>query len=140
MPNCVLHVEGVDFEPELYLSQSDLVAFRVWRKGDAKGRSKKRSKQFYDCSGFSVVVSEADGDLDQQIQDAICFMQKHDRDLKELAKMGSVEDQVMDFGYDCRLNSKVLMQGEYLPVTFLKLVAKFEINVALSMYPPLVSN
>lgn len=138
MPGCYFHIDGTEFNPDEFLSQSSFRPYRVWHVGEKISPVGPRSTRVFSDGGFRCNVSDVDGDLSGQIADAISFMHKFCKDLEALTTISVIETRLFDFGFDCRLNeTDVGLQGEYLPIEFLDLVAKFRIGVALSLYPAL---
>jgi hypothetical protein len=130
MPGCFLHVSGKRFEVDQFLASSTLKPYRVHHLGEPTIR--RRSGELYDDAGFSVDVSEVDGDLSVEVQDAIAFLQRHDAELARLATIPEVSDRRLDFGYYRR---DVFMQSEYLPPELLLLAGAHGIAIELSLYP-----
>ena len=136
MPGCYLRVAGTNFNPVLYLATTSLTPTDVWHTGEPLATTGPRASRKRKLSGFTCNVSDFDGQLDQQITDAIGFLTLHRDDLLRLNDDPSVEDRRFDFGFDSRLGvDDVAVQGEWLPVDFLQLVAELQIGVALSLYP-----
>lgn len=140
MPGCILHVAGVEFDPEAFLANSTFDPYTVWHRGEPVALKGPRSARIYEWSGFRCDVSKTDGNLNTQLADAIQFLTSHRADFERLATQDKVEDCRLDFGFDCRLSDQILMQGEYLPVEFLQLVGELRIAVALSLYPPMLAD
>jgi hypothetical protein len=128
MPGCVLHVSGERFEVDCFLASSTWKPYRVHHRGEATGRAGVD----YEDSGFSIDVSEVDGDLSAEIQDAIRFLQQHQAELARLATISEVTDRRFDFGYYYR---DVFMQSEYLPPELVRLAGTHGIAIELSLYP-----
>lgn len=135
MPGCILHIEGSGFDPDSFLANSTFRAYKVWRRGERVAEKGPRANRIHKRSGFRCDVSEVEGDLSRQIEDAVKFLQTHRREFERLLTIDVVDDCRLDFGYDCRLSDKIMMQGEYLPVEFLALVGQLQVAVALSLYP-----
>lgn len=135
MPGCILQVAGTDFDPDSFLANSTLQSYKVWRRGEPVALRGSRASRMHEWSGFRCDVSGVDGDLRGQVADAIGFISTHRADFERLAVLETVEDRQLDFGYDCRLGNGIAVQGDYLPVEFLRLVGQFNVAVALSLYP-----
>ncbi len=127
MPGCVFHVSGVNFNADSFLAESDLRPYRVHRRGEIGRRSKQHSD-----SGFSLDVSDADGDLAAEIADAINFLSKHEAELTRLRSQAGVSDMRLDFGYYRR---DVFLQCDYLPPELLARAGGLSIGIELSLYP-----
>ena len=101
--------------------------YRVTHKGEPK-RKGKRSK----CSGFSVEVSSAFGDLSKECRDAVAFLSEFHADLARLGKFKGVTDLWLDFGY---LRRDVAVQSDTLPADLLCLVGSLGLEICLTLYP-----
>ena len=136
MPGCYFRVSGADFAPDTFLASASLSGYSVWHAGEPLAKSGPRGSRVHHSSGFACDVSNVDGDLDGQLQDANDFLSANHNDLARLATDPNVEDRRLDFGVECRLGiDNVAVQGEWLPVDFLRWVAELRIGVALSLYP-----
>jgi hypothetical protein len=127
MSCCVLHVSGEDFDVDAYLAESTLRPYDVHHRGD------QRYSMVAPDSGFSLDVSDADGDLKAQVADAIRLLAEWEPELQRLRAFDGVQDIRLDFGYYRR--DDVFMQGEYLPPRLLALAGRYDIGIALSLYP-----
>jgi hypothetical protein len=125
MPGCVLHVRGEDFDADAFLAGSTLRPYRVHHRGEPS-----RSGS-YPHSGFSLVVSDADGDLKAEIADAIHFLSAHEAELLRLKEFADVSDLRLDFGLYRR---EVVAQFDYLPPQLLALAGRCGIGIELSQY------
>jgi hypothetical protein len=143
MPGCILRVGGRSFPPDEFLAGSGLRAYDIWHVGDPVKRRRPDPQRVYNNSGFNSHVSEADGMLRQEVEDAEAFLARYREDFLRLAADPHVEFCDLDFGYYCRLGqgnavhdkSVVCVQGEYLPNSFLRLAGELRVGVALSLYP-----
>jgi len=141
LPGCSFRVAGTNFDPDVFLASTCLNAYRVWHVGEPLAKAGLRASQFHESSGFACDVSAVDGDLDGQLQDAIAFLSANRAALARLANDPTIQDRRLDFGFDCRLDDdNIAVQGEWLPVDFLQLVAELKIGVALSLYPRTVDD
>jgi hypothetical protein len=137
MPGCVLRVGGAQFAPDLFLAASTFRAYQIWHCGEPESSVGRRSKIRHESSGFCCDVSSVDGNLHDQVEDAIVFLTHYHEEFIKLAKDPTVEDCQLDFGFDCRLGQDIAVQVEFLPVEFLRLVGELSVAVVLSIYPPL---
>jgi hypothetical protein len=139
MPGCVFQVAGTLFDPDPFLRNSSLSPYSIWHAGEPVAKVGPRANRNHEWSGFRCDVSDVDGDLSLQIQDAMKFLEKHQPDLEKLATDTTVEERRLNFGFDCRLGvGDVAVQGEWLPVDLLRLTGEFRVGIALSIYPPLI--
>jgi hypothetical protein len=79
-------------------------------------------------------VSNIDGDLSAQADDAIAFLRRHQTELARLARLPGATDRRLDFGYDRR---NVAVQCDYLPPELLASAGALGIGIELSLYEPL---
>jgi hypothetical protein len=128
MPGCVFHVSGQDFGVDEFLEATSLKPNQVWRRGEVRNRK----GEICEHSGFSMNVSEIDGDLAGQCEDAIIFLRRHKAELAQLAALPGANDRRLDFGYDRR---DVAVQCDYLPPELLALAGSLGIGIELSLYP-----
>ncbi len=141
LPGCYFRVAGTEFDPDVFLASTPLDAYSVWHVGEPLAKVGPRASQFRDSSGFACDVSSVDRDLDGQLQDAIAFLSANRADLARLDNDPAIQDRRLAFGYDCRLDDdNVAVQGEWLPVDFLQLVAELKIGVALLLFPRIVDD
>jgi len=133
MPGCIFGVYGDQLDLEMAKSLGFEID-RIVRKGDLLSSSKNKTAQ---TNYFLVVASSPDSmSLDEQIVDAELFLSQHAGMIQSLK---GVDEMVLDFAYDCRIGAgeggnQIWVQGEYLPVTFLKKCGELNVNIALSLY------
>jgi hypothetical protein len=128
MPGCVLHVRGEEFDVNAFLAESTLKPYDVHCRGDPR----RYHGGHHDDSGFSLDVSDIDGDLTGQVTDAMRLLAEWEPELQRLRSFGGVQDIRLDFGYDRR---DVALQCEYLPPSFLALAGRCGVGIELSLYP-----
>lgn len=126
MPGCVLHISGDDFRVDDFLSGSELQPYRVHHRGEVGRRSRVHTD-----SGFSLGVSDADGDLCKEIEDAIKFLNTNEPELRRLRDFPGVTDLRLDFGLYFR---NVAAQFDYLPPDLLASAGNLGIGIELSLY------
>lgn len=71
-------------------------------------------------------------DADQQIDDALTFVQRHEAALLTLAEFPRVDDRVLDFGIEDR---DVAAHVDSFPHESLAALGRFRIDLAVSRYP-----
>lgn len=135
MPGCVLRVCGTSFDPDAFLQGATLRPYTVWHRGEPQAKVGPWASRVHEHAGFCCDVSDVDGDLRGQLKDAEAFLKRYQDDLTRLAALATVEECQLDFGFTCRLGDAVVVQGEYLPVSFLLLAGQLKVAVALSLYP-----
>jgi len=136
MPGCVLHVVGETFEPTDVLQRLSFEPYSVFNKGDKRFPASATSGKLHSAGGFKCDLSRADGNLAQQVQDAIEFLARHFNDLNELRCEDSIQVKCLSFGYYFRPdNIDAFVQSDSLPVELLRLCAELRISIELSLYP-----
>jgi hypothetical protein len=127
---CVLNVVGVEFRPTDFTASSGLVVTRTWTKGE------KRIGPTVDThaeSGLSITVSDAAmSDFDQQVLDAIAFLEREDRELKQLLSCDGVDYAGLDFAVAMRFD--LVSRTTKLPPALVSLASKFGLGIDLSQY------
>jgi hypothetical protein len=131
---CVLRAFGAEFEPDVFLKGSTLIATKVWRKGDTRLRDGRKGAAVQVTAGINVGISDADlGDLRQQVQDAIGFLQSNREELVRLTSFPGVEDVWLDFGIAWRQD--VVTQTDSLSPNLVRLAGELGLGVEISHYP-----
>jgi hypothetical protein len=129
MPGCVFRVAGINFNIDDFLATTSLHPCDIYHKGAPRGQTGK----LYDKSGITVVVSEASGgELNQQIQDAIVFLENNKDELNRLQSYIEEAEMVLDFGI---WSKEIFVQSHYLPPKLLQLAGDTGIGIELSIYP-----
>lgn len=127
MPGCVLRASGDRFLPHEFLARSSFKACNVFLLGEPRG-----SASVWQTSGFTVEVSAASGEeLEQQVADAIVFLQQYQTELNRLADMEELEELRLDFGVN---RKSVFVQSNYLPPELLLLAGSLKIGIEISIY------
>ena len=83
-------------------------------------------------SGFCVDVRSVDGNLQEQIPDAIEFLRRNQTELVRLSAFSGISDKRLDFGY---VRRDVAVQYDYLPPELLSEAGALGIGIELSLYP-----
>ncbi len=134
MPGVVLHIRGTDFDPVAMLKSTRLTAYQSHNAGDTYTVGTNKGKPRPD-GGLSLSVSNADGNLTAEIEDAILFLNKHRDPLQVMLSDPSVEDARLDFGYYLRIGGSCFGQCDYLPPELLRLAGDLNVGIELSLYP-----
>lgn len=71
-------------------------------------------------------------EVDQQLDDAIDFLNRHEKALQQLAAYSGVEDAVLDFGIEDR---DVGAQADYFRPELLLAMGRLKIGLVVSRYP-----
>lgn len=129
MPCSVLRVYGTNFDVEGCLASSDLVVDAIHRRGE-----RRSANSVHEMSGFTVLVSEADGNqFQQQVQDAIAFLRSRSLELARLRSYPGVEGVTLDFGCDFPFK-RVCGRFYSLPHELLTECAALRVEVEISVY------
>jgi hypothetical protein len=126
VPGCVLRAAGVRIDVDKFTESSVLSPCEIYRKGEPKGRRGR----LHEKSGLNVVVSEASGDdLQQQIEDALKFLDRHGAEVERL--LSHAEEASLDFG--------IWQRGEFahychFPPELLRLVGSLGLGIEISVY------
>ena len=128
MPGCVFHAVGKGFDVDAFVAQTSLTPYQVFHRGDRPSARREP----YESSGFKVDVSQADGCLGTECEDAEIWLSANMTELLRLAAYPGIEDLRLDFGYNRRANAPV--QCDYLPPSLLALAGKANIGIELSLY------
>ena len=127
MPGCVLRVTGDNLQLEDLVAGSSLIPCNLFRKGEPKSKSR-----VWETSGITIVVSDAPGnDFDQQIEDAILFLERNREDVARLRKRSDLEDLRLDFGVD---RKEGFLQCAFFPPRLVKVAGELGIGLELSIY------
>jgi hypothetical protein len=129
MPCCVLRIDGANFDVEGFLASSDLAPDVVHRRGE-----RRSANSIHETSGFTVLVSSADGNqFQQQVQGAIAFLRNHHPELARLRSCPGVESVTLDFGSDFPYRTAA---GRFyrFPLVLLRECAALGVELELSVY------
>lgn len=113
------------------MEKSSLQPDTVYEKGDPIASGKKNGSQ-RPSSGFTVVVSQADfSDLEEQIREAILFLDEYEEELRGLGSFKGVEAVFLDFGVQWREAS---VQTDAFPSDLLWRSGALDIWLAVTHY------
>jgi len=131
--SCILRASGKNFDVDKFLSQTKLQPCAVFKKGKPKYQARPKGKK-NEFSGINIEVSNADfNQLDQQIQDAIKFLQKNKDEVRNLIDfLGLDSESEIDFAIEKR---NVRAQTDYFPPKLLVLAGTLGLGIRLSIYP-----
>lgn len=129
--SCVLRAYGARFLIDRFLKTSRLRPCEVWHKGESRlGGVRGKPREH---SGMNVDVSEAGWDqLDEQIADALRFLEKYGPDIRRLGSSRSVDFIFLDFGV--RRREADLMQGAYLPSALVRRAGEMRVGIKVTAY------
>jgi hypothetical protein len=130
--SCVLRASGTNFDVDEFLKTSSLDALTAFHRGALQfpSSSVTRTSEY---SGMNVSVSTHEvSDLRGQIQDAIEFLSKNDRELKRLRDFPGLQRMDLDFPIEDR---DVVYQRDAFPHKLLSLLGTLRIGLIVSRYP-----
>ena len=129
---CILKIssERNSFKP--YLSELSLPVFSVFDKGEYRDLAKKRPHEKY---RLSIDVSDREwDDFPGQVDDAIKFLKKYQRELDRLFTLVDDSDACLDFPLYSRLDEEIINQNDHLPRELIALAGKLNIGIEMSIY------
>ncbi|MFY9792929.1 MAG: hypothetical protein WA474_09630 [Candidatus Sulfotelmatobacter sp.] len=130
--SCVLRASGTNFDVDEFLKTSSLDALTAFHRGELQSPSSSVTRKS-DCSGMNVSVSTREvSDLRGQIEDAIEFLSKNDRELKRLRDFTGLQRVDLDFPIEDR---DVVYQRDAFPHKLLSLLGRLRIGLIVSRYP-----
>jgi hypothetical protein len=95
--SCVLRAIGTSFDVDAFLKDSPLEASPAFRRGEPRFAGREDGPRRA-ASGFNTEVSAADpGDLDDQITQAMHFLNEYEDELRRLGSFPGVEEVCLDF-------------------------------------------
>lgn len=132
----MLRVSGTNMEPTSVLVGCPLAIDRIWRKGEPRRPTGPASQQMNERGGFSIVVSEADGDrVPQQAEDAIAYLMKNAVHLEPVLSHQSVEDRYLDFAWWFPVDvSRPAAQANHFPAELMALCSKLKLGLEVTVY------
>ncbi len=126
---CVFVASGLNFDVDRYLAGSPLKAMTVFRKGDIPPKNNPERKPRPD-SGFVVLISgDQQLDLNQQLKEALGFLNQHEAELKAVRGAG-VDNMLLDLGV--QVGDKV-QQAQYLPPELIAAMARLGMGLIFSV-------
>ncbi len=126
---CVFVASGLNFDVDRYLAGSPLKAMTVFRKGDIPPKNNPERKARPD-SGFVVLISgDQQLDLNQQLKEALGFLNEHEAELKAVRGAG-VDNMLLDLGV--QVGDKV-QQAQYLPPELIAAMARLGMGLIFSV-------
>jgi hypothetical protein len=79
--------------------------------------------------GAEPIEASRSWDLAEQIRDVAEWLDRSGNPEK-------VRGSTLDIGFNCRLSAQVMVQGESIPVSFMRRLVALNIVLWLSIYPP----
>ncbi|MGA9511857.1 MAG: hypothetical protein WBV55_24780 [Candidatus Sulfotelmatobacter sp.] len=130
--SCVLRASGTNFDVDEFLKTSSLDALTAFHRGELQFPSSIVTRKS-EYSGMHVSVSTREfSDLRGQIQDAIEFLSKNDRELRRLRDFPGLQRMDLDFPIEDR---DVVYQRDGFPHKLLSLLGGLRIGLIVSRYP-----
>ena len=131
---CVLNVRSNTESFKGFVNNTKIHILSSHEKGDKRHKTRKYPP--YEDYGFSCKISEKEWtDLEKQIQDALDFLTKHEKELTNLINSYAIDDIRLHFPYYCRLSKQNNLQFNYFPAELLLKAGKLNIGIELSQYP-----
>jgi hypothetical protein len=98
--SCILRVYGTHLDPATVVADCPLSIYRTWRKGEPRRPTGPASQQMNEHGGFSIVISEVDGDrVPGQVNDAIAYLTRNAVHLEPILSHHAVENRYLDFAW-----------------------------------------
>ena len=131
MPGCVLRVQSATTNVEALVKAVGLRPIIVHRKGEPRVPGARTMSHE---SGFNVEVSSSDRGLDEQAEDAIRFLRRHDAGLRRLRRCRAFQGMTLDFGLYDRTSRERPWPSYRLSSRLIALAGKHGIEIELSFY------
>lgn len=131
--SCVLRVSGLTFNVDAFLKESSLEPLVVYRRGEPRGPRSAPTRPLNEDSGMNVSVSTREfSELENQIEDAILFLENHRQELRRLRAFSGVDRIALDFPIEER---DVPVQRSSFPAELLSLMGELGVGLLVSIYP-----
>lgn len=131
---CTLQISGIDFDPDAFLNEWNLIEDKILFKGAIGLPEQFRDKlkvvdltgdfldslYIFNMSNLLIIVSEATN-LASQIQEATLFLQTHFNDLKKITSYVGIDDVILKFLAE---RDETLSNFQDFPPDFTNLVSK----------------
>ena len=128
---CVLRICGKTLDVDGLVSRIQLETCGVHHKGD---KSRHPRGGILQCSGFNLVVSDADqDDFDAQINDAIVFLIANRDELKVILSEPGIDETYLDIP----IHRRAYFQYDRFPLELLRLLSQLGVELEVSSYPPI---
>ncbi len=89
------------------------------------------------CEKHRIVFNVSDrewNEFNEQVNDAISFLEKYNTELKKLFSTHSISDAYLDFPLRSKLDGNIAVQNEYIPRELTKLTGKLNIGICMAVY------
>ena len=131
---CILRIAGENFDVDSFIEMTAAKPYKIFYKGEPQYATKPDGKKV-ERSGCSLEISKVDFEnLDQQINDAIVYLNQNREKLQWINKTPEIQYAVLDF--ELNYDSDKFVQSHYLPNEFLNLVSQLGIGIEISIYHP----
>ena len=130
--SCILRIAGKDLKLKDLL-KIELTPDSTWEKGSPKFSRRPDGKK-NTTSGARYVVSDAGFDaFEQQKLDALKFLERYKKQIKEILSLPNIEGACLDFGIYWR---DVPVQCDNFPSNLVKLAGRLDLELELTQYLP----
>jgi hypothetical protein len=133
MPDCILRVSGAAAKVRKLLATTALRPCAVFFRGEPTSPASSRLAK---RSGFNVVVSRADGDLQAQARDALRFLRAQSQELAAILKLFGAGHAVLDFGLWDISSPERPWPSFRLPHQLVEEAGRHGCEIVLSFYGP----
>jgi hypothetical protein len=132
--SCILRVIGEHLALDECLAQLKRVPYRQWRKGEP--RFPVPNSRINVNSGFTLVLSESDGDfVPMQIEDAEIYLRAYKDTLKPLIARPDVDEAYIDFAWWFPVGKRgAHLQYNFFPPTLLSVCGELGLSIVVSVY------
>lgn len=129
---CILKVYSDTESFAAFAETTTIPVFSKYEKGDTKNKVRNFKRNDY---RISFDVSDKDWDkLNDQIKDAIYFLDKYFDELRSLLSNPKINSAYLDFPIYSRLNENTINQNDQLPKELIILAGKLSIGIEMSIY------
>ena len=95
--SCMFRASGKEFDVDGFLKDSPWCPESIHHRGESK--YPHRTDKLHEDAGFSLVASEAEFEFfDEQVADALVFLQNNREEIMRLASFIGLEFKGLDFG------------------------------------------
>ena len=132
----ILKISGKELNVDTFDLGWNIKPNTIFRKGDPVRLTKPEGKKI-EYSGLIFTVSNAKhSDLKGQIKETAEFLEQHKKYLERLPDYSEIEDIVIDFSFNSRIDRKnVEVQFDYFPADLIKLAGNFNMALWLTQWP-----
>ena len=129
---CLLKVHSNVDSFESFSKRTNLPIYSLHNKGELKNKNSDNKHTNYRIS-FDVSEKEWD-DFDGQVSEAILFLEKYNKQIKDLCTTHSISDAYLDFPLWSRLDENVVNQNDHIPRELIQIAGKLNIGIEIGIY------